>query len=112
MAEIFFVVNGSIGAGVELPALMVNGNVNLPTTPTVLLVSTAAPRTITLPAPATVPERYWYIKDRTGSAEANAITLDRTAGGDIDALTQNRELRSNFGKWMLYCDGTNWWIIA
>jgi hypothetical protein len=87
----------------------VAGNVSLDARAVVVLVNTAAARTITLPA-ASAGARVVFIKDSTGQANTNAITLDRAAGGNIDGLAANRLLRVDWGAWMLISDGTNWFI--
>ena len=113
MAQLIFLSGGGGGAGFSLPNQTVAANVALPTVPTVLLVDTVGgARTITLPDPATVANLFWYIKDANGAAESNPITLDNAAGGNIENAAGTRELRSNFGKWMLYCTGANWFFIA
>lgn len=75
----------------------------------VLLVSTAAAHTITLPAPTA--GRIIEIKDSTGSAQTNNITLAPHASETIDGSSGSRTLAINFGTWKLVSDGTNWFFL-
>ena len=74
----------------------------------VLLVDTTAARTITLPTPA---RRKIYIKDVSGQAETNNITLARNAAENIEGLASDRILNANFGSWLVVGDGTNWHLL-
>jgi hypothetical protein len=78
-------------------------------TDAVILV-TAVPITLTLPSPATVGQVY-AIKDTTGTAETNAITLARFGAENIEGLAASRLLQVNFGSWRVISDGTNWWLL-
>lgn len=61
------------------------------------VTSTAAPRTITLPALAAVPEWIEYvIKDESGGAGANNITIDGDGAETIDGAT-TKVINSNYG---------------
>lgn len=61
------------------------------------VTSTAAPRTITLPALAAVPEWIEYvIKDESGGAGANNITIDGDGAETIDGAT-TKIINSNYG---------------
>lgn len=70
-------------------------------------VNTAAPRTLTLPAP--VLNGYVFIKDSTGTAATNPITLT-PSGGLIDGAS-SQTLGKNWGTWAVASDGTNWFFI-
>ena len=74
------------------------------------VTSTAAARTITLPAAATVGAGWTYIiKDESGGAGTNNIIVDGNGAETIDgAATQ--AINTNYGSMNLYCDGSNWFI--
>lgn len=84
----------------------------LPTdTYVVLGVSTAAPRTITLPSAALVSAgRIYMIKDLTGNAETNNITLLPDGSDSIDG-TVSVTLNSNYGSLYVITDGVDRWMI-
>lgn len=76
----------------------------------VYLVSTAAARTINLPAPAA--GLIFYFKDSTGQAQTNNITLVRNGGtGSIEGVAASKILQTNWGSWTLVSDGTNWFML-
>lgn len=74
-----------------------------------LLVSTAAARNLTLPSPTN--GRVLYIKDSTGSAETNNITLIQNAAEKINGVAASRILSTNWGTWQITSDGTDWFIL-
>lgn len=76
----------------------------------ILLVDTSSARTINLPNAAT-SKRLLVIKDATGSAATNNITVDRSAGGNIDGVASNKTLKNAFGIWYFLSDGANWFLI-
>jgi hypothetical protein len=76
----------------------------------ILLVDTSVARTLNLPAAASSAKRRLIVKDATGSAGANNITIDGNASETVDgaatlAVSVNRD------KVTLYCDGTAWHSI-
>lgn len=74
-----------------------------------LLVNTSAARTINLPDPTT--RRIFVIKDVIGSANTNAITLNRNGSEDIEGLAANRDLEADWGEWKLISDGSDWYFV-
>lgn len=78
----------------------------------ILLVDTSAARTLTLPDVTTNVGRLFIIKDKTGTAETNPITIN--AGSQkIEGVVGSRELSTNFGCWKIVSDGTDtWWFIT
>lgn len=75
------------------------------------VTNTAIPRTITLPAAATCGEGFIYhIKDESGGAGANNITIDADGAETIDgALTVL--INTNYGSKSLYCTGAAWFVF-
>lgn len=74
----------------------------------ILNVSTAAARTLQLPTP--VNGFFFYVKDATGSAATNFITLARAGSEQIEASAANLDLKDSLGFWLVYTDGTNWFL--
>lgn len=102
---------GSPGA-IDPPTVQViSGNVSLALSanPRFCLVDTSAARSITLPDP-TKQLKPIVIKDKTGSAQTNNITLLRFAAESIEGLAASKVLQTNWGAWTLISDGTNWFI--
>jgi len=64
--------------------------------------------TINLPAPS--GRMFLYIKDSTGNAGTNNITLARNGSELIEGFAANKVLSAAWGFWLVYTDGTNWFI--
>jgi len=75
----------------------------------ILLVDTTASRSITLPTPASGLR--FTIKDKTGSANTNNITLVRAGSEQIEGIAASKVLQTNWGSWTIISDGTNWFLI-
>lgn len=67
-------------------------------------------RTITLYASSGMTGRVLVVKDETGSAATNNITIDGNASETIDGAT-TYVLNRNYGSITIYCNGSNWFII-
>lgn len=79
---------------------------------TYLLVSTASARNITLPlASAVTAGRFYVVKDITGSAASNNITLVRAGSDSIDGTAGNKALKVNSGSWFVVSDGVSKWHL-
>jgi hypothetical protein len=74
------------------------------------LVDTSSARTLTLPDPAATKRPIW-IKDKTGSASTNPITVARFASENIETVGASFALNSDLGAWTLVTDGTDWFIL-
>jgi hypothetical protein len=74
------------------------------------LVDTSAARSLTLPAPGSTKKPIW-IKDKTGSASTNPITLVRAGSENIETVAASYALNYDLGAWTLVNDGTDWFII-
>lgn len=73
------------------------------------LVNTSAARTFNLPAPAA--NAFFAVRDISGSAETNNITINRAGTEQIDGVAANKTLSINRGYWIFACDGTNWFTL-
>lgn len=72
------------------------------------VTDTSAPRTITLPALASVPLWVEYIvKDESGGAGANNITIDGDGAETIDGAA-TKVINSNYGVFRLLRGATAW----
>jgi hypothetical protein len=76
----------------------------------VLLVDTSAARTINLPA-ASASKRVLRIKDKTGSAMTNNISVVPAGSDTIEGLNVTKLLATNWGSWTLVSDGTSAWYL-
>lgn len=76
-----------------------------------LAVDTSIARSIVLPTAATTNKNKKYIiKDISGSAGANNITISVTGGGNIDGAA-TLVISSNYGKATVVNTGTHWFTI-
>lgn len=64
--------------------------------------------TVNLPSPTSGYSV--YLKDSTGNAATNNITLVRFGAEKIEAIAASKVFQSNFGFWRIYTDGTDWFI--
>ena len=73
--------------------------------------STAAARVITLPAASGVTSgRYFIIKDKTGSAATNNITITPAGSDTIDGVASSTTISSAYGSLTLVSDGVSGWL--
>ena len=75
----------------------------------IYLVDTSSARSLQLPSPSST--FITYIKDSTGSAQTNNITLVRAASEQIEGVAASKVLQTNWGSWMLVSNGTNWFLL-
>lgn len=76
------------------------------------VTSTAAPRTITLPAASAVPAgKTFTVKDESGAAVTNNITVSRAGSDTIDGAT-TKVINTNYGGVTLYSDGVSKWFTV
>lgn len=76
---------------------------------TTYLTNTSAARTITLPAAAA--NAYFIVKDVTGTASTNNITIARAASESIEGVAANYVISSNWSSTTFLSDGTNWFVV-
>ena len=74
------------------------------------VTSTAAPRTITLATADVVVGRIIIIKDESGAAATNNITINTQGGQTIDGVA-TVTISANYGVVKVYSDGTNWFTF-
>lgn len=91
-------------------SLSANLVVDTTTTDMIILVDTSAARSITLPSATS--GRILIIKDKTGSASTNNITITRAGSESIEGVAANYVFATDWGYLTLVCDGTNWFIVG
>ncbi len=74
------------------------------------VTSTAAARTITLSTADMVTGRVVFIKDESGGADTNNITID-TQGAELIDGAASIAITVNYGVARLYSDGSNWYTL-
>ena len=77
------------------------------------VTNTSAARTITLPAPSAAAAtsnvgKFYIIKDTSGGAGTNSITIT-PASGTIDGAA-NTSIQTNYGTLQVFSDGTNYYL--
>lgn len=77
----------------------------------ILLVDTSSVRVLNLPNPAVIGKHRFWIKDATGSASTNPMTLTPFGAETIDGTAGTRPLAASWGQWQVVCDGTNWYLL-
>lgn len=82
--------------------------VDTTTTDYLILCSHSSAITITLPAPT--DGRVLVIKDISGTASTNNVTIARHASEKIEGLAANFNFQTNWGVLNIYSDGTDWYI--
>jgi hypothetical protein len=111
MAKLEIRSGGSGGGGTpgtSFSSQAVSGNITL-SSDKVFLVDTTAARSLTLPAAAEAS--HFYLKDASGFSSSNVITIVRAGSEQIEGVAANKTLRTDFGCWEFWCNGTNWFII-
>lgn len=76
----------------------------------VLLVDTASARTVNLPAATTAV--LFCIKDTSGLAGTNKITIHPNGTNTIEGVNADYLLDKNYGWWFLISDGVSAWHVA
>jgi hypothetical protein len=63
-----------------------------------------------LPNPTSFKNMKFTIVDKTGNFNTNAVTLVRFSSEKIDNLAANLVLEANFGRYTVFCDGTDFFV--
>jgi hypothetical protein len=71
------------------------------------VTNTASPRIVTLPSAATISGKEYVVKDESGNAGTNNITV-ATAGAETIDGAATATIATNYGSVKVYSDGTNW----
>jgi hypothetical protein len=74
------------------------------------VTSTAAARTITLPTAVGWAGKVYIVKDESGGAATNNITLATTSSQTIDGAA-SKAIATNYGTLSVYSDGANWFTF-
>lgn len=74
---------------------------------TIVLCNRAGTVAVTLPSPA--KDTQVVVKDISGAAESNTITVSSTSGNVDGSASQT--ITSNYGSLAFVGDGTNWWAV-
>ena len=72
-------------------------------------VSTGSAMNIQLPAPSA--NLTFLVKDVTGTAHVNPMTLVRAGSEKIENVAASYVLNASYGAWTILSDGTDWFII-
>lgn len=101
---------GNVEGPNQLATRTVSGNVSTNAADQIIYVNTAAARTITLSTADCAEGRHIIIKDSTGGALANNITID-TQGSELIDGAASITIALNYDKRTLVSDGTNWYTV-
>jgi len=71
----------------------------------------AAPRTVTLPTAVGFAGQVYVIKDESGAAATNNLTIATTSSQTIDGASTS-VISTNYGFRRIYSDGANWFTIG
>ena len=86
----------------------ISGTVSLASGTTYLVDTSGGVATLTLPAPSA--NAYVYVKDSTGDANTNNITINRNSTEDIDGAA-SVVIDSDYGSVLIVSDSTDWFIL-
>tara|TARA_R100000808_G_C2155313_1_gene167460 strand:- start:2811 stop:3224 length:414 start_codon:yes stop_codon:yes gene_type:complete len=101
-----------IEGGIRLKSRDINGNYNIVSTDYMIAVNTSqGAYSVTLPSASTNAGRMIIIKDETGNANTNNITINRSGTDMIDGNT-NFVLNTPKSAVVFCCTGTTWLVIS
>lgn len=78
---------------------------------TFLVTTAGGAFTFNLPAAALNAGLRFTVKDISGQASTNNITIARNGSESIEGGASNYLCQSDWGSWTFICDGTNWYIL-
>lgn len=76
----------------------------------IILVNTGSAVTITLPTAVGIRGKQYIIKDYTGTANSNNITIATTGGQTIDGAAGST-ISTNYGKLYVVSNNVNWSVL-
>lgn len=100
-----------INGGLNVTTRTITANLTIDTTTSDYIIFCNQSGAITLTLPAPTNGRMLVIKDSSGTAATNNITLAQHASEKIEGLAASKILQTNFGSWTFTSDGTDWWMI-
>lgn len=100
-----------VNGGIYYTTRTITANLTLDTTTTdyLILCNQSGAISITLPTP--VVGRVFVIKDISGTAQTNNITLVRHSTEKIEGLAASKILETNWGSWTIGTNGTDWYML-
>lgn len=100
----------TISGGIQGTTRTITANLTVDTTTAdhIIFCNQSGAITITLPAPTA--GRILLIKDISGTANTNTITLAPHASESIEGLAASKILQTNWGSWEIISNGTNWYM--
>lgn len=101
-----------INGGINRTTRTISANLAVDTTTTddIIYCNAAGPITVTLPVPTN--GRVLTIKDISGNATTNNITIARHAAETIEGIAASHLIQVSYGTIIISSDGTNWWIVG
>lgn len=100
-----------LNGGMNVTTRTVTGDLTIDDTTTdyIIFCNFSAPQSLTLPSPTN--GRLLHIKDISGTANTNTITMVRHASEKIEGLAASKVLQTNWGGWTFTSDGTDWFML-
>ena len=100
-----------INGGVNYTTRTVTSNLTIDTTKKDFIIYCNQTSAINLTLPAPTNGRAIIIKDISGNAATNNITILRNASEKIEGVSASYIFQTNFGTLQLVSNGTDWWIL-
>lgn len=101
-------INGGINRTIR--TITANLTVDTTTTDDIIYCNASGAITVTLPAPTA--GRVLTIKDISGNATTNNITIARHASETIEGLASSYVIQVSYENVIISSDGANWWILG
>lgn len=97
------------GMRVTTRTITTNLTIDTTTSDYIIFCNQSGAITITLPTPT--DGRILIIKDISGTANTNNITIAQHSTEKIEGLAASKLLETNWGSWTFSSNGTDWWMI-